>query len=132
MKTKTTTCEATNAEPASGGTAVIGAFRSMAYSRSSVRLESANYHGAPDAWRDDRNGIRRDTARLDRAFKRIASVEAREPEAVAKALIEAAQGSRVRFLGAEGWEYITGQYTPAEIRGACARVVERAAEILSR
>lgn len=131
---------------------VVGGFRGLAFSRSAVRLSAADYGfrrgatpaeyaAALEAYRGDRNQIRRASRELAKAFA-LLSYQFREESRhadLAAALIEASRGTRFEYLGGErgysnygqSWHYTAGQYQPTEIRRAAADLLRRAYRIYS-
>ena len=120
--------------------AIIDGFFSLAYSRRAVRLQWANYWTGDRAtsvgdratslevYRQDRNSIRRATRAIKKATRLICW---RNKEDLSKAMLKASRGSRLQFLDyCDEWEYTAGQYQQTEIRWECARLLERAEQIL--
>ena len=129
---------------------VVGGFRGLAFSRSAVRLSAADYGfrrgatpaelaAAREAYRGDRNQIRRASRELAKAYGFL-SYQFREEShhpALAAALIEASRRSRLEYVGGErgysnygqSWHYTAGQYQPTEIRWEAAAVLRRAYRI---
>jgi len=134
-------------------TAVVCGFLGKSYSRSAVRLSAADYgfrpgasrselEAAREAYRSDRNQIRRASRDLEKAQRAAAHIlnEPTRHAAFAAALIEASHLSRFEYLGGERgydsygnvWHYTAGQYQPTEIRWAAADLLRRALRIYSR
>lgn len=124
--------------PAFDPAEAFNAFSSLALSRESVKLESANYSDA-SGYRSDRRTIEKQTARLRAALSGFwADVKPfHQPEDAARIdanrrtagllLIAASISERFTFAPDRlAWEYCAGQYYPVEIRGAAARVAEAA------
>lgn len=112
---------------------IVHGFKSMAFSRSLVRLSFANYWSGNreeslEGYRQDRNRIRRQTRLLEKASRELFW---RNDESVATALLHACRGERLSFDATrQKWEYITGQYTPTEIRFEAYRVALQAVRFL--
>lgn len=108
---------------------ILESFKGFVNRRTAVRLEAGNYQGAPDAYREDRNRIRRDTARFKRAYSKGYAYGA---EAFAAAISDACKGSRLTYKGVDhktglpDWEFTPCQYSPVEIRWHAADIAQRA------
>jgi len=113
---------------------IVNGFKSMAYSRSMVRLDFADYWNGNRAdsmsyYRQDRNRIRRQTRLLDKAVKDLFW---RSDETLAEALLYASKSERLNFCPTrQVWQYYTGQYTPTEIRFEAYRVAVNALRYLN-
>jgi len=106
---------------------IVNGFKSMAYSRSMVRLDFRDY-GERESYLQDRNRIRRQTRLLDKATRELFW---RSDASVATALLNASKGERLNFDAThQKWNYTTGQYTPTEIRFEAYRVVCNAVHYL--
>ena len=106
---------------------IVNGFKSMAFSRSMVRLAFADY-GKREYYLQDRNRIRRQTRLLEKASRELFW---RNDTSVATALINACKGERLSFCHIrQKWEYCTGQYTPTEIRFEAYRVAMQAVRFL--
>jgi hypothetical protein len=102
---------------------IVNGFKSMAYSRSMVRLDFRDY-GERESYLQDRNRIRRQTRLLDKAIKNLFW---RSNETLAEALLYASKSERLNFDATrQVWQYYTGQYTPTEIRFEAYRVAVNA------
>lgn len=108
---------------------IVHGFKKMAFSRSLVRLDFRNYWNGNRAdsigyYRQDRNRIRRQTRLLEKSVKDLFW---RSDEILSEALVYASKGERLNFDPVrQKWEYITGQYTPTEIRFEAYRVAVNA------
>lgn len=132
---------------------VVGGFLGFVFSRSAVRLSAADYGfrrgatpaelaDAREAYRGDRNQIRRATRDLEKARRLLYPQinDASRHPALAAALIEATRCSRFEYLGGErgydaygkSWNYTAGQYQPTEIRWQAAVLLRRAACIYAK
>lgn len=107
---------------------IVNGFKEMAFSRSLVRLDFRDY-GEREYYLKDRNRIRRQTRLLDKATRDLFW---RSDETLAEALLYAGKGERLHFDPVrQKWEYITGQYTPTEIRFEAYRVAVNALRYLN-
>lgn len=112
---------------------IVNGFKSMAYSRSMVRLDFADYWNGNRAdsmsyYRQDRNRIRRQTRLLDKAMVELGGLP---NEKLSEALLYASKGERLNFDHTrQVWQYYTGQYTPTEIRFEAYRVAVNAVRYL--
>jgi hypothetical protein len=107
---------------------IVNGFKSMAYSRSMVRLDFRDY-GERESYLQDRNRIRRQTRLLDKAMKNLFW---RSNETLSEALLYASKGERLNFDATrQAWEYTTGQYTPTEIRFQAYRVAVNALQYIN-
>ena len=112
---------------------IVYGFKSMAFSRSLVRLDFQNYwdgnrESSLEGYRTDRNLIRRQTRLLEKASRELFW---RSDKSVAVALLKGCKGERLSFCPTrQKWEYTTGQYTPTEIRFQAYRVALQAVRFL--
>ena len=119
---------------------IIDGFNALAYSRTAVRLDFRDYWNgrhaeSVEAYRGDRNRVRRSTRELDNAWKALAPWRFNPDglQRLAAALVEVSGGERFHFnKSLNKWAYITGQYTPTEIRFQAARVLTYAYTRLTR
>ena len=105
---------------------VIAGFLEIVRGRSSVRLDFRNYWSGDraasvEAYREDRNRIRRQTLAFDKAWRQVAW---RNKHDLACSLIAAGIGSRLTWNhDRKEWDYCVGQYMPTEIRAVGERHV---------
>lgn len=125
--------------PAFDPAQAFDAFTALALSRSAVRVDGAAYQGAPEAYRQDRRTIEKQTKALRAALDGFGAISRayHAPEdmprinenrrAAGWQLIASSLSDRFSFDPCRlDWEYCTGQYQPTEIRGAAARVAASA------
>ena len=125
--------------PAFDPAEAFAAFVSFTLSRSAVKVDGAAYAGAPEAYRQDRRTIEKQTKALREALDGFHAIprpyhapeDAPRLNANARAagwqLIASSLSDRLSFNPCRlAWEYCPGQYQPTEIRGAAARVAAAA------
>lgn len=125
--------------PAFDPAEAFAAFVSFTLSRSAVKVDGAAYAGAPEAYRQDRRRIEKQTKDLRAALDGFHAIPRpyHGPEDMARInanahaagwqLIACSLSDRLSFNPCRlAWEYCPGQYQPTEIRGAAAHVAESA------
>lgn len=125
--------------PAFDPAEAFAAFVSFTLSRSAVKVDGASYAGAPEAYRQDRATIAKQTKALRAALDGFHAIPRpyHAPEDMARIdenrraagwqLIASSLSDRLSFNPCRlTWEYCPGQYQPTEIRGAAARVASSA------
>ena len=127
------------AVPAFDPAEAVAAFVSFTLSRSAVKVDGAAYAGAPEAYRQDRRKIEKQTKALNEALAGFHAIPRpyHAPEdmqridanrrAAGWQLIASALSDRLSFDPCRlAWEYCPGQYQPTEIRGHAASVAASA------
>ena len=114
--------------------AIVQGFLDLVRGRSGVRLDFRNYWSGDrlasvEAYRGDRNMIRRQTLAFDKAWRDIAW---RNQHDLACALICASRSSRIEWNhDRQAWSYCAGQYMPTEIRAQGAMVASTAKRMMA-
>lgn len=95
----------------------------LEYAEQRPGFESANYSGAPEAYRADRRTAERDLGRVRELVRRFGDSPAFDAHLGAVL----SGNDRLRYDADGRIEYTVGQYWCTEFRGACAEALRRAA-----